>query len=74
MISDAYTREYDERQRQINTQAELERIARTAQRLGLETILKIRPNLSFTITFQDGKKFKQFRKIETATRWADKWK
>lgn len=75
MISDAYTREYDERQRKKCFSAQIDNIAKTAMRFGCEMNIKLREmgGVTINIIMPNGEKLVQFRKLETALAWAQKW-
>lgn len=68
MISDEYTREYDERQ-QINI------IERAAHRFGCSTDHKRHFDgcVTIRIYMPNGKLFHEFTEIEKAVEWAKRW-
>lgn len=75
MISDAYTREYDEREKNRRFVESLQRVGKTAERLGLSlSVLETAKRLTLRIHFSNGSKFLEFRKLENALAWAEKWK
>ena len=73
MIHDAYTREYDAHEESRNRMAAIDKIINTASRFGLQIEFHVRDTDVTTNLFLNGKKFGQFRKLETALKWAEKW-
>lgn len=74
MIHDAYTREYDERARHNAITNKLNKVVQVAKRFGCYTRIVMRKDdFTLHILLPDGKKFKEFRKLQTALDWANKW-
>lgn len=77
MISDAYTREYDQREKQRKFHDSLNRVGMVAEKLGLELhAIEKAGRLTLLILYPEamgGAKFAEFRKLETALAWAQKW-
>lgn len=74
MINDDYTREYDRQERQRTLFANLDQVGRAAQRLGLQLfVISTAKRITLRILYPAGELFKEFRKIETALAWAQKY-
>lgn len=74
MIHDAYTKEYDERMRRKAYFDNIELVASTAKRFGLNIFLhESKVGASISVRFPNGTLFKRFNKIEEAFEWARKW-
>lgn len=74
MISDEYTREYDERQRQQRRFDSLERVASVAKRFGCElSCTQKEDDVSISVYMPNGKLFHRFNKLATTVAWADRW-
>lgn len=74
MISDEYTREYDERMKAKSIMDRLQFAGKVAEKLGLFMDAKYRGNdFTINLTFFDGRKYIQFRKLETAVAWSTKF-
>lgn len=74
MISDAYTREYDEQQRVLELHRKHEKILNVAHRFGCEVIFKAWPDrINVNIMLPNGKLFHRFNTFEKALEWAERW-
>ena len=72
MITDSYTREYDERQQKQAAMAKIDRLSRAISKLCLEYTMEMDGDIvRVTVTLPFGGQLKEFSSIEEAIAWAE---
>lgn len=75
MISDEYTREYDEMQKVRALNRKIDTVEATAKRFGCTMTMHIIDGnqININIYLPNGKLFHRFLKLQTAVDWAERW-